>query len=411
MASVRKTPTGNWELTIRHQTILGKGVRIFFTFDTEEDAKIEGQKIEEAFAEGAIPRVIRLKLESMGQGRSRQAPKTKGDESLGIIIRSWIENGGIARTDLPVLTLLRADDLVASKRISEFSYPCAEDWVKSMKIDRNYAPGTIRKRIGSLSRCIDWWLRRHPFVNAKNSLQLLPKGSASYSQKDALEVAKTGGRAKKDVARDRRFRSGEIERIRDALSGVKRKDRERALSLTDRSAFTMLFWLILCTGMRLREAYRIERGWIDLHRAVINIRSSKQWHGEIKTRDVPIQPALMELMRDYMETVGDGRDALIFPFINGEQTEENLDRTTNRLSRRFASLFSYADCPGMTEHDLRHEATCLWYELRDAAGGWLFRESEIMTIMGWEPGSPMPARYASFRAEDLAQRMYFKPAG
>ena len=56
---------------------------------------------------------------------------------------------------------------------------------------------------------------------------------------------------------------------------------------------------------------------------------------------------------------------------------------------------------------VEHEATCRWYEMRDPrTGGWLLREVEIPAILGWAPGSKMPQRYASFRAEDLAARMY-----
>ena len=47
-----------------------------------------------------------------------------------------------------------------------------------------------------------------------------------------------------------------------------------------------------------------------------------------------------------------------------------------------------------------------WFELRDQAGGWMFRGEEINRIMGWAPGSAMAQRYASFRAEDLARRMW-----
>lgn len=56
---------------------------------------------------------------------------------------------------------------------------------------------------------------------------------------------------------------------------------------------------------------------------------------------------------------------------------------------------------------VEHEATCRWYEMRNpTTGAWVLREVEIPGIMGWSPGSKMPLRYASFRAEDLAARMY-----
>lgn len=60
----------------------------------------------------------------------------------------------------------------------------------------------------------------------------------------------------------------------------------------------------------------------------------------------------------------------------------------------------------MHEHDLRHEATCQWFELKGKDGHWLFRPEEIHKIMGWSPRSTMAQRYASFRGEDLASRLW-----
>ncbi len=40
----------------------------------------------------------------------------------------------------------------------------------------------------------------------------------------------------------------------------------------------------------------------------------------------------------------------------------------------------------------------------------MFRDAEINEIMGWAPGSKMTARYASFRGEDLAARLWAIPA-
>ena len=75
-----------------------------------------------------------------------------------------------------------------------------------------------------------------------------------------------------------------------------------------------------------------------------------------------------------------------------------------RVSARFAVLFDYAQVPDFTAHDLRHEATCRWVELRSAGGGWLFSDVEICRIMGWSDPRMM-LRYASLRGEDLAARL------
>ena len=210
--------------------------------------------------------------------------------------------------------------------------------------------------------------------------------------------------ARQDVVRERRLLPGELDRIAAALRGEKRPDRERPLSNKDGSAFPTLFYLILYTGMRLREAYMLDSERVDLKRMTIKLRCSKQWYGREKWREVPVVPDLLPHLEARLAEIGDS--PRLFPFVGDDTSETGLARVSGRLSRRFASLFAYAKCDGITEHDLRHEATCRWYELRDATGNWMFRDSEIEKIMGWGPGSKMPGRYASFRAEDLAKRLY-----
>ena len=90
--------------------------------------------------------------------------------------------------------------------------------------------------------------------------------------------------------------------------------------------------------------------------------------------------------------------------VMGQRQRSSAPRPACR--HRFAVLFDYAQVPDFTEHDLRHETTCRWYEMRAPGGGWLYRPEEINRIMGWAPNSLMALRYASFRAEDLATRMW-----
>lgn len=405
--AIRQIPrSGNWELTVRHKKLLGHGVRLFFTFDTEAQAQRAEAQIQEAFAKGVVPKILEEKRAAQIAGKGRQVQPHKSDQYLSSLLAAYRRSGKPSKSDDPLLVLLI--DELSDVLIADLSFSWAEAWVDKMKIENNYAPGTIRKRIGVVSRCLDWWLRKNPDLQISNPIRLLPRGAASYNASDAREVEKVGGRARRDEQRDRRLRPGELERIEAALAGVKRDDRERPLDLPDGDALPMLFWLILHTGLRLREAYQIRRGWVNLEQAVINLKSSKQWYGREKWRTVPIQPDLRTRLTTYLAARELGPNDLIFPFLPDPATDKDLDRTTCRLSQRFRTLYTYAGCEGITEHDLRHEATCRWYEMRDAAGGWLFRETEIEKIMGWEPGSKMPARYASFRAEDLAQRMYVK---
>lgn len=395
---MRKTPTGRYELTVRHR-LLPK--RVYMTFDDEDEAKRYGEQLDRLLASGIVPEGL---LEMA-------APKPK--EQMRHILRAYINSGHPAKSDLEVLELLVVE--VGSVRVDQFTYAWCEAWVRALKLEKNLAPGTIRKRIGSLARAVDWWLRSHPDAMVGNPLKLLPRGAATYSAKDAADLQALAATApdgeapklpKQDVTRDRRLQPGELERIEAALRGEKRPDRERPLQLVDGRALFVLFRVIYDTGVRLREAYTLTRGQVDLQARVLRVQSSKQWHGRVKYRDVPMRRELHALLTEHLATLPDDANTLIFPFWDGERDDTVLRKVSGRLSSQFGRVFDYAGCSGLTEHDLRHEATCRWFEMRDQSGGWMFREAEIDKIMGWAPGSTMAKRYASFRAQDLAARMW-----
>lgn len=386
MASVRKTPGGKFELCIRNKLLPR---RVYLTFDTEQEAQTYGEQCDRLLKAGIVPAGL-------------VEEKAEPGEKLAIVLRAWINSGKPAPSELEVLGRLVLE--VGGQRLNELTYTWAQDWVRGMKIQDNLAPGTIRKRVGALSRCLDDYLRTHKDMNIGNPLRLLPRGAATYNAKDRDEVKKLGGEAKEDVTRARRLQPGEYGRIIDALAGKKREDRERALDLKDADALRMLFLLIYYTGVRLREAYTLRAKQVLMRERVLRIRSSKQWYGREKWREVPMRRELHAALEHYLGLKEYGPDDLLFPWWDGDP--ENLARVTSRLSGQFGRLFAYAQCDGLTEHDLRHEATCQWYEMRGPDGQWLFRDQEIEKIMGWEPGSSMPARYASFRAEDLAQRLW-----
>jgi integrase len=182
----------------------------------------------------------------------------------------------------------------------------------------------------------------------------------------------------------------------EALAGAKRKGRERALEVDP--ALQLLFELILNTGLRLVEAYRLRVDQVDTIKGVIKVEGSKGERGRIKPRVVPLVPALRPLLADWCKD----RVGLIFPFWDGR--EESRKRTSARLGARFRVLFDYARVPGCTEHDLRHEATCRWVTMRDKHGRWMWSEVEVCKIMGWTD-TKMMMRYASLRGEDLGDRL------
>ena len=403
MSSVRKTPRGRYELTIRSK-LLPKPVYMTFDDEGEGEAQQYGHQVDQLLAAGVVPAGL----------VQQNASAPKPTERLRFVLIAWINTGQPAATDIPVLDLLVAE--LGKVLIAELTYKWAEAWVLSLKLERNFAPGTIRKRVGSLSRCLDWWLRQHPDAMVGNPLRLLPKGASVYTAKDRADIeslnAAAGGLtklrvAKEDVHRERRLLPGELERIERVLAGERRPDRERTIKLDDAPALRTMFLLILFTGLRLREAYTLRRGQFSLATRVIRAKASKQWHGKVKYREVPVRPELLGVLDAYLQALpDDGERQLVFPWWNGDESGDELARVSSRLSNRFASLFNYAQCKGLTEHDLRHESTCQWFEMRNRSGEWMFREAEICRIMGWSSGSRMAQRYASFRVEDLAKRMF-----
>lgn len=367
-----------FQLRIKH-ALLHKP--FFFTFDTEAEASTYGAQLESVLSRGIVPSELLA------------APARKADDPLVIeVIRAYSRAAHVAPSDNEVLDVLVRE--TPGLRVSGVTFAWCDAYVQRLKRINNLAPGTIRKRVGSLARVIDWHIRQMTVPGAQpmpNALRLLPRGYSAYTPDDVA----AGAKPKRDEVRNRRLAPDECQRILQALAGHKRTDRERALQHD--LAFTLLFDLIVDTGLRLFEAYRLRVASIDFAQGVINVDGSKGHHGVIKQRVVPLKPALREKLRAWC----DGRVGLVFPFWDGSPKDKYL--ASGRLTARFAVLFDYAEVPDFREHDLRHEATCRWVELRNATG-WVFSEIEICRIMGWSD-TRMMLRYASLRGSDLASRL------
>lgn len=388
--TIRMTPGGRYELRLTHK-LLPKA--LYFTFDSDVAAAEYKAEALRYLSAGVVPAaLINHKAPGMAKGERLLLVK---------IMHMWRNTGQPAKSDDQLLSWLSVDPFLKGVGTDGLTYAWVERWIEYLKVEKNYTPGSIRKRVNVVSKALDWFLRSHPESKFVNPLHLLPKGYSVYTKTDGDKARAAGGQSKVDTVRDRRLSVGEDERIRAALRGEKRPDRERALNLPDGDAMLHLFEVILHTGLRLREAYRLRREWIDLEGKTIRVQSSKQRHEKVVYREVPIRRELYPVL----EALVKGKPAgLLFPFWDGD--EETLDIISNRLKNRFVSVMAYAQCEGLTEHDLRHEATCRWLEERDSRGGWLFRLEEINKIMGWAPGSVMAARYASFRVESLASRLW-----
>lgn len=374
---------GKWQIRIRHK-LLPKP--FFYTFATEPEARAYAQQLETMLDRGIVP------VELI------EATDKRGDNPmLSRVIDQYAAGAPVAPTERDTLRLLQTE--VGAVRLLSVTAAWADSWIAGLKTQHHLAPGTIRKRVGALARAIDWhWRRVTPSANQApaNALRLLPRGYSQYTATETAALTRVGLAAKRDTERDRRLSDAEVGAVRAALAGQARHDRERSLP-TD-PAFALLFELLLATGMRLSEAYRLRVDQVDLQRWVIGVEGSKGHRGAVKPRTVPllqsIRPALQSWCKD--------RVGLVFPFWDG--TPEDKARATWRLSHRFTTLFDYAGVPDCTEHDLRHTATCSWFLLRGTDGRWLFSEVEVCRIMGWS-STKMAIRYASFRAEDLSARL------
>lgn len=367
-----------WQLRVTH-ALLSRP--FFHTFDTEAEARRYGQQLAELLERGIVPAELAAE------------PAKRANPLLIEVIRNYVKTAPLAPSDEALLGTMLAE--LKGLRVDQLTFDWAEGYVRKLKTERRLAPSSIRKRVGSLARVVAWYHQRNTPAGQlppPNVLQLLPRGYSAYSAADTEAATVT----RRDIVRDRRLAPDELQRLRQTLAGVKREDRERALQ--PEPAFVMLVELILHTGMRLREAYRLRADQVDLERFVIDVEGSKGHRGAIKPRQVPISPALEGPLRDWCR----GRVGLLFPFWDGRASE--LARTTRRLSAQFAVLFDYAGIEDFTEHDLRHEATCRWVEMRSPRGGWAFTETEICRLMGWSDPR-MLLRYASLRGEDLAARM------
>jgi integrase len=147
---------------------------------------------------------------------------------------------------------------------------------------------------------------------------------------------------------------------------------------------------------------------VDMDDKVVRVQASKQWRGKVVYRDVPMPPEVHAALLKYLSTRTMLPTAWLFPFMDEGVP---IKKVSCRLSLRFKLAFEYAGIKGLREHDMRHEATCRWLEMRDDSGNWMWRTEEVNRIMGWAPNSTMAQRYASFRGVDMAARMWAKPAG
>jgi integrase len=362
------------------------------TFEDESSARNYGEQLRTLLKRGVVPREL---LEG--------PTETKDDLLFDQVIRGYLANNAIARTTEDTVAVIRTE--VAGVRLSQITYEWVEGYVAGLKQrkHKNLTPGSIRKRVGVLATIMNWHIARSTSKGQApmaNVFKLLPTGYSLYSRTDAQLLQARGQKPKRDTQRDKRLHPGDEEKILSVFekaNGQFQHGLQRQVYLDP--AFRLLYLTVVDTGMRLLEAYRLRIEALDFDKRLIRVEGSKGWHGNIKPRTVPMKRRIHDELKAFCAGRTEG---FVFPYWDG--SEESRHNLTAKLSARFTSLFHYAGLPDLREHDLRHEATCRWLELRDPRGGWLFSDVEICRIMGWT-NTRMMLRYASLRGEDLADRL------
>lgn len=365
------------------------------TFPSREEAEAFGTQMEHLLKNGVVPHEL-----------AKEAPKTVNPLMLEVI-KGYESLGAVNPMEKELLSATTEDML--GVRLNDITPTWVDHFIHKLKFVNNNAPGTIRKKVSMYGRILDWHFRRttpQGTLAPGNPFRGLKRGYSVYTRDDAKKLAalptsegEKAKRAKKDVQRNRRMLPAEYERVKLSMQGKKFPGqpwhREADPELE------MLLDLIIDSGLRQREAYRLDTAHLYLDRGFMDVPGSKGRDGEIKPRIVPLKPHLVERLKAYTE----GMEGLLFHWWDG--TPEHLDIATDNLGQVFRRLFKYAKVPDFKEHDLRHEACCRWFELRGNDGRWLYSDVEICKIMGWSDYS-MVLRYASIRGEDLASRMHPK---
>lgn len=369
---------GTFELCIKHK-LLPKP--FYSNFDSEKGARSYGERLEEMLRRGVIPTELAVQ-------NVRHLP-------LSQVLGEYLAAAPVAETDRPNVAKLQETLKIS---VQQVTVRWVDEWVSSMKRVKRYTPGTVRKRVESLARAIDWHNRRtHPLDDMpSNPLRTLPAGYSNYVAADLVD----GQAPKVDVKRNRRLADGEYERIDAVLSGKKAEGKQRELKGPHAADFQLLFRLNVETGLRLREAYTMT--WknvkFDGPNSTIHVPTSKT----DAPRDVPMSRQVHDWLQAHKAAATSEN---VFALWNGLTDKDSLDRTSHKLSQRFKTMFAYAGSIEVSEHDLRHEAVCRWMLLKARDGHWLYRAEEVRRITGHKNVQTFE-RYLSLRGSDLAARLW-----
>jgi integrase len=236
-------------------------------------------------------------------------------------------------------------------------------------------------------------VRKNHLVLIDHPFRTLPDGYAQYSQADAA----LAGEKRVDVERDRRLEGDEYERILTIIDSGVLARKQRPMTLEYTAALRCLVVLAVASGMRLREMYTLTLSQVQLAKRTIFLDKTK--NGD--KRQVPLSTSALAALRGYLEVravpATHPKD-LLFPWWNGKDTEHELRKVSDKMSKLFVDIFEAAGAKALKFHDLRHEAVSRFFENTTLS------ETSIMKISGHR-SHRMMMRYANLRASNLADAL------
>ena len=380
MASGRLTKSGTWEFIIKRKNLLPRPISL--RFSTKEEGERYCAQAEALFDRGIIPPGF---LE-----------RVKRADTLQTAISDYLVAVSVKKEDVELLGLW-AKECPPNLGLFSIDFRWCQDQLIRLKQQRNLAPGTIRKRVGALSRCLSWHVALG-HMNA-NPLSSLPKGYAQYTIADDV-VLQLSGRVKKiDEHRSRRLSPQEELAILQILDQRFLKARDPAAQL-ECSALKTLFILALETAMRLSEMVGLRQSQVDLSKRTISLETSKNG----APRQIPLSRAALAALNLYSALYSQINKSctqknLFFPWYELYTLDKKgLELASAAIGRKLITVFEKAGARDLVFHDLRHEGTSRLHEKTTLT------ITEIMSITGHKTHAMM-LRYTHLRGSDLVDKM------
>lgn len=374
MAGKKQFPNGSWQYTFKKKGVLDKP--LYLTFSTEKEGDEYAAKLEALLARGIVP------LEHQSSEKVL---------TISELIREYEREAHPSAKDLSALNTIIKD--LGPTRLTDINAAWVDNWISMMKRIDKIAPTSIQWKVGALARATDWGMRKGFMTMPDHALRSLPSGYAQYTKADAA----VAGVSRKDIERDRRLEFGEWEKILEVLQLGVLPRTQRPLVLEgrrDKAALKCIMVLAVESAMRMREMFTLRWSQVDLEKKTVFLDKTK--NGD--KRQVPLSSVALAELRAFRPEDADPA-ALVFPFLEGDETAKSLNATTDFLSKLWIDVFELAGAKGLLFHDLRHEATSRLFERTKLT------ETQIMKITGHK-SHRMLMRYANLRGSTLADALW-----